>query len=51
VTRSRLGRRVSVVVGAAAIAWSCATGVAVSFTGYYNALLALHPGVFDSSRT
>lgn len=44
--RGKRRRRLSSIAGAAAIAWSCFTGVAVSFTGYSNLLLALHPGEF-----
>jgi hypothetical protein len=44
--RGRLRRRLATICGVAAIIWSCFTGVAVSFTGYYNLLDVLHPGLF-----
>jgi hypothetical protein len=44
---ARRRRRVVTALGVVAIAWSCLTGVAVSFTGYYGALQAYHPGLFD----
>jgi hypothetical protein len=46
VVRRRAARRVSIGLGALAVAWSCFTGVAVSITGYYNELLTYHPGMF-----
>jgi hypothetical protein len=44
--RGRIRRRLSTIGGVAAIAWACFTGVAVSFTGYYNTLFTYHPGIF-----
>lgn len=43
---SKRRRRVTTLLGVLAIGWSCLTGVAVSFTGYYNALAANDPGIF-----
>jgi hypothetical protein len=48
VVQGRIRRRLAAVFGAVAVAWSCMTGVAVSFTGYYNTLLLYHPGIFDT---
>jgi hypothetical protein len=48
VTRGRKRRRLAAVLGVLAVAWTCMTGVAVSFTGYYNELLQYHPGIFDT---
>ncbi|MGA2470483.1 MAG: hypothetical protein ABSG64_07320 [Solirubrobacteraceae bacterium] len=45
---SEMHRRLVAVVGAVTVAWSCFTGVAVSFTGYYNLLDAYHPQAFDN---
>ena len=39
-------RRLVRVGGAILIVWGCITGLAISFTGYYNGLAASHPGTW-----
>jgi hypothetical protein len=48
VIRGGIARRVAAIGGAVAIAWSCFTAVAVSFTGYYNELFTYHATLFGA---
>jgi hypothetical protein len=45
------GRKAVRIVGAVLVIWGCLTGLAISFTGYFNILRLNHPGTMNSLQS